>query len=92
MANRNRSVQPYSGQNGVAACLNQKMMTGAHEGMRNVKGGPGNRLGYCNITKIGKDGKQVNLTLQNTYKGAIGPDGKKITERHQMYENTGTGL
>lgn len=46
---------------------------------------------YSNSTTIGKDGRPIKEIFQTNTKGAIGPDGKKITERHQMYENTGTG-
>ena len=38
----------------------EKMMTEAHDGIRNVEGGPGNRfqvMKYSNTTKMGKDGK-----------------------------------
>lgn len=49
-------------------------------------------MNYSYTATTGKDGRPVKEVHQTNTKGAIGPDGKRITERHQMYENTGTGL
>jgi hypothetical protein len=37
---------------------------------------------YSKSTKIGPDGKPVSEVYQTKTKGAVGADGKKITERH----------
>jgi len=62
--------------------INQ-MMSQAHNMMR-MEGGTGNRfqvMQYSNSTKIGPDGRPVKEVYQTQAKGAIGPDGKRITER-----------
>ena len=49
-----------------------------------MEGGTGNRfqvMQYSNSTKIGPDGRPVKEVYQTQAKGAIGPDGKRITER-----------
>ena len=47
---------------------------------------------YSQTMTTGKDGRPVKEVFQQNTKGAVGPDGKKISERQQMYENSGTGL
>ena len=41
-------------------------------------------------TKMGKDGKPVRETYKTDAQGSYG-GGNKITERHQLYENTANG-
>jgi len=38
------------------------------------------------------NGKAIEEKYETKAKGAIGPDGKRIVERQQMYANSGTGL
>lgn len=47
---------------------------------------------YSYTASTDKNGRPVKEVFQQSTKGAIGPDGKKISERQQMYEHTGTGL
>jgi hypothetical protein len=41
--------------------------------------------------KVGKDGKPVKETYQTKAHGVIG-GGNRLVDRHQIYENTGTGM
>ena len=43
-------------------------------------------------TKMGRDGRPVKETYQVNSQGAVGPNGKRITERRQMYDNSESGL
>jgi myeloid leukemia factor 1 len=40
---------------------------------------------------MGPDGRPIKETYQTNANGGFG-GGNKVVERHQMYENTGTGL
>lgn len=57
------------------------------------KGGQGSyqMQSYGNTTKIGPDGRPVKEVYQTKTQGARGADGKHISERHQMYDNSKTG-
>lgn len=47
---------------------------------------------YVSSQKIGPDGRPVKETYGTKAKGAFGNGKPALVERHQMYENSGTGL
>ena len=75
---------------GMREQMNQ-MMQGAMDGgngsstMMSFSGGPGNgkfmKQSFVQSTKIGPDGKPMHERYQTKAHGAMGPGGKKITER-----------
>lgn len=55
--------------------------------------GPGQFMQQSTVTKMqtGPDGKSVKETYKTRAHGANGK-GNKVVDRHQIYENSGTGL
>lgn len=56
--------------------------------------GPGQRFSQQTMVSSTKmhNGRAIEEKYATKANGAIGTDGKRLVERHQMYENTGTGL
>ena len=58
--------------------------------MNGMGSGKFSQMQSISSTKTDQYGRPVKQTYQTKANGAIG-NGNKVTERHQMYENSGTG-